>query len=174
MKGLKNIFTVLGVAAATMALALALLAPGSAGAIDQGALRPLIAQPTLTANGCTFTLEPGESADGKVSLKLTAANPTDKPLDASAWLRLSASQKTPPTSRMMLPPRQVWVDKCVASLGPGETKTFTFTPGVQPTGAGPMIATMSDGNRTTFTVSLNNFQRVARQARGGQTTQIER
>jgi len=171
MQRFKGILTVLGIAAGTMAVALALLAPGSAGAVGQGALTPLIAQPTLKVGECTFTLESAEPTDGKMQLRVKAANPTDKPLDVSAWLRLSASQKTPPHSRMMLPPRQVWAEKCVAGLDAGETKTFTFTPVPESAGQGPMIATLSDGNSAAFTVSLSTLQRVARQV---QTAQVGR
>jgi len=147
MKGLKGILTVLGIAAGTMAVTLALLAPGSAGAVDQGAMRPLIAQPTLAVGGCTFTLESVEPADGKMHLRVKAANATDKPLDASAWLRLSASQKPDPNSRVMRLPQAVWTEKCVASLAPGETKTFTFTPVLEPAAGALLTATMSDGSQ---------------------------
>ena len=59
---LRNVLTMLGTAAVTAVLTLALLAPRGGSAQAGPAVQPVIAQPQLTSHGCTFSLKTDKAA----------------------------------------------------------------------------------------------------------------
>lgn len=122
-----DILAVLGIAAATTACTVALLAPRGLGAADASqAITPLIAQPRLVAQGCEFVLKtdrPAYEAGAQPEIQITAINTTDKSVEAAVWVNVLASSPASPMARMLPVPRSLWSHKHVVSLGPGEAKT---------------------------------------------------
>ena len=127
--------SVLFVGAATAAITLAVLLPGRAGAIDATeSMQPTIARPTLTSLGCTFSIaaiEEAIKAGDKPTLKLTATNPTDEPVEATVSVNMTSMAPMSPLSRMMPMPRSLWDRECTVGLKAGETKTLTLSPDVE-------------------------------------------
>jgi hypothetical protein len=123
---IRNVLTALGAAAVTAALTLALLAPwGDAQAGP--AVRPFIAQPRLTSQGCTFALKTDKEAyeAGEApGVEVAASNPTDKPVDASVWVSVTTRAPTNPMSRMLPMPLALWSHEYAFTLAPGETKSL--------------------------------------------------
>lgn len=86
---LQGMLVVAASAAVTATFTLVLLAPARLTAVDKvEQVKPLIARPEFTSQGCVFTLktdqatyEPGE----KPTLEVKASNPTDKPVEAKVW-----------------------------------------------------------------------------------------
>ena len=127
--------SVLFVAAATAAITLAVLLPGRVTAIDATeSVQPTIARPTLTSLGCTFSvaaIEEAIKAGDKPTLKLTATNPTDEPVEATVTVTMTSMAPMSRMSRMMPMPRSLWNRECEIGLKAGETKTLTLSPGVE-------------------------------------------
>ena len=127
--------SVLAVAAATAAITLAVLLPGQVTAIDATeAVQPTIAKPTLTSLGCTFsiaTIEEAVKAGDTPTLKLTATNPTDQPVEATITATMTSKAPMSRMSRMMPLPRSLWNRECTIGLKAGETKTLTLSPDVK-------------------------------------------
>jgi hypothetical protein len=126
---LRNVLTMLATAAATAAVTLALLAPRGGNA-QAGAVKPVIARPQLTSQGCAFALttdkaayEAGESP----VLEVTAANPTDKPVTASVWVTVTSTSPAARMSRMLTLPSALWSHEYAFTLEPGEKKTIPAT-----------------------------------------------
>ena len=128
----KGILATLGVAAATMAFTLVLFAPVRVGAIDnpQG-IKPMIARPKLTVNGCVFTLktdrpayQPGETP----VVQIEATNPTTEPVETTVWVNMSAVSLFSRVSRSLTSPAMqiLWSDEWAVGLKPGETKSIAL------------------------------------------------
>jgi hypothetical protein len=126
----QDVLAVLAVAGVTMAFTLTLLGPTGVGAGDAvPAIKPEIAQPQLTSQGCVFSLKMDKAAyeaGEQPALEITASNPTDKPVDATVWVNISASSPANRMSRMMVVPAPLWSHECRVNLQPGERKTITI------------------------------------------------
>ena len=124
---LRNVLTMLGTAAVTAVLTLALLAPR--GSVQAGpAVQPVIAQPQLTSHGCTFSLKTDKTAyeaGEKPVVEVTASNPTDKPVSASVWVTVTATAPTSRMSRMLAMPRVLWSHEYAFTLPADGTKSLT-------------------------------------------------
>lgn len=143
----KDILEILGVAAATTAFTVVLLGPGQLGAADkpQG-IKPRIAQPTLTTQGCVFALKTDKAAykPGEMPvLHVEATNPTDQPVETAVWVSMSAASPPSLVARTLTPPKPFWTGKCVVKLEPGKTKTVTL----------PTDVKLPDGARISITIS---------------------
>jgi hypothetical protein len=127
---LQDVLAVLGIAVVTMAFTLVAFGPGGAGADGPAAtITPVIAQPQFTSEGCTFTLKtdkPTYEAGDTPGLEVKASNPTDKTVDATVWINISASAPASELSRMMPIPKVLWSHPWQVLLGPGETKTLNI------------------------------------------------
>lgn len=126
---LRNVMTVLVTAAVTAAVTLTLAAPrGESVARAAPVVKPVIAQPQLTSQDCTFALKTDKAsyeADESPVIEVTASNPTDKPVSATVWVTISATAPTSPMSRMLPRPRSLWSHEFAFSLKAGETKSMT-------------------------------------------------
>ncbi len=125
---LRNVLTVFGTATATAVLTLLLFAPWSGSAQAGPAVKPVIAQPQLSAKGCTFTLKTDKAsyeAGETPKIEVQAGKPTDKPVDVSVWVAASATAPVSPASRMLPIPQVVWSHEYAFHLAPGETKPMS-------------------------------------------------
>ena len=125
---LRNVLTMLGTAAATAVLTLALLAPRGDSAQAGPAVQPVIAQPQLASHGCTFSLKTDKAsyeAGEKPVVEVAASNPTDKPVTASVWVSVTATRPTTPMSRMLSIPRVLWTHEYAFTLEADGTKSLT-------------------------------------------------
>ncbi|HKI37263.1 MAG TPA: hypothetical protein VKA46_35745 [Gemmataceae bacterium] len=128
---LHNVMTVLGTAAVTVAVTLTFAALRPVGVAEAGGVvKPVIARPQLTSQGCTFVLktdkasyEEGESP----KIEVTATNPTDKPVNATVWVTVSATAPTARMSRMLPRPSTLSSQEFAFSLKADETKSMTLT-----------------------------------------------
>jgi hypothetical protein len=155
----QDVLAVAAVAAVTMAFTLVAFGPTGVGAGDDvQALRAEIVQPKLTSQGCEFTLKtdkpvyrPGETP----TLELTAANPTDMPVETTVWLNITATSPRDMISRMAVIPKPIWIHECKLTLQPGETKTVSVTADVQlPVGQSIGIG-MSDRDTSVIARTLS-------------------
>jgi hypothetical protein len=149
--------SVLFVAAATAAITLAVLLPGQVTATNATeAVQPTIAKPTLKSLGCTFSIaaiEEAIKAGDKPTLKLTATNPTDKPVEATVAVNMTSMAPMSPMSRMMPMPRSLWKRGCTIGLKAGETKTLTLSPDVT-LPAGQVISVQLTDNKQAVGLTL--------------------
>ena len=126
----RDVLGVAAVAAVTMAFVLAMLGPGQVGAEDPPAgIKPMIAQPKLTVDGCEFTLstdKPAYQEGQSPVLTVEATNPTDKPVETTVWVNMSGFSPASLGSRRMPAPQPLWNRDCRVKLAPGETKTVTM------------------------------------------------
>ena len=134
---LRNVLIMLGTAAATAALTLALSAPRGGDAQAGPAVQPVIAQPQLTTQGCTFSLktdkETYEAGESPV-IEVAASNPTDKPVTASVWVTVTTRSPTSGRSRMLSIPLTLWSHEYAFDLPADQTKTLTATCAALPAG----------------------------------------
>ena len=155
---------ILGVAVATVAFTLVSFGPGRVGATDEAArIKPTIARPELTVDGCVFTVktdkeayQPGES----LTFRVEATNPTDRPVETSAFVGMTARSPALMVSRTLSPPRPQALDQheCKVSLEPRETKTITVKSKVE-LQAGQMIQiTLSDQKQQTVVANRLNVR----------------
>ncbi len=125
-----SILSILGVAVATMAVTLAILAPEPVGADSEGLrISPQIAQPELTVDGCRFTVatDKGDYAPGeKPRLRATASNPTNRRVQTTVTLQILSAGPSSPLSRVVQLPTPIWTDRWVVDLGPGQSVTKDF------------------------------------------------
>lgn len=141
---IKDALIIGAIAVTTMAVTLTLLLPARVEANQTPTIKPLIAQPKLVADGCTFTLKtdkqaykPGETP--RVTIR--AVNPTDKPVRKDIWVSISGISPASRMSRRPKLPQSLWRDKCSVNLKPGETKTVSLNTGVKlPSGTMIIIA----------------------------------
>jgi len=149
--------SVLFVAAATAAITLAVLLPGRVTAVDATeSMQPTIARPTLTSLGCTFSvaaIEEAIKAGDKPTLKLTATNPTDKPVEATVSVNMTSMAPMSRMSRMMPMWRSLWNRECTIGLKAGETKTLTLSPDVK-LPAGQVVSVQLTDKKQTIRVTL--------------------
>jgi hypothetical protein len=128
---LRNVVTVLGTAAVTAAVVLTLAGPRGDSAAQAGpAVKPVIAQPQLTSHGCTFVLKTDKASyesDEAPVIAVTATNPTEKPVNATVWVNITATAPASRMSRMLVVARPLWTQDLVFSLKPGETKSMSVT-----------------------------------------------
>jgi hypothetical protein len=126
---LRDVLTVLGTAAVTAAATLALLAPrGDGNAQAAPAVQPVISQPQLTSQGCTFTLKTdktGYEAGESPVIEVTGTNPTDKSVTASVWVGVTVTSPVSRMSRMMPIPTTVWTHEYAFTVPPGESKSIS-------------------------------------------------
>jgi hypothetical protein len=117
-------------AAVTATFTLVLLAPARLTAVDKvEQVKPLIARPEFTSQGCVFTLKTGQATyepGEKPTLEVKASNPTDKPVEAKVWINVTARAPSSPMSRMLPIPRAVWTHECAVTLQPGESRTMSI------------------------------------------------
>jgi hypothetical protein len=126
-----NLMTVLAAAALTVAVTLGLAALWDGGSVQAGpAVKPVITQPQFTAGGCTFVLKTDQAsyeAGQSPVIEVTATNPTDKPVEASVWVTVTATSPLSRRSRMLTLPTTLWSHKYDFSLKPGESKPVSAT-----------------------------------------------
>jgi hypothetical protein len=155
----KDILAVLGTAAATTAFTVGLLGPGRVAATGTvEGIKPVIAQPKLTVGGCVFSLEtdkPAYKAGDTPTLRVKAANPTDKRAEATIWLSMSASSPASPMSRMVVLPKPLWTEKYVVSLEPGQTRTVPLDTRTKLPAGESVSITISDKDLTVLARALS-------------------
>jgi hypothetical protein len=124
---LRNVLTVLGTAAVTAAVTLGLADLFAGGRAEAGpaAVKPVIARPELTSQGCKFVLKADKAtyeADESPVFEVTATNTTREDVKAKVWINVTAVAPTNSMSRMLPRPHSVWSQEVAFSLEPGETK----------------------------------------------------
>ncbi|MHC4177659.1 MAG: hypothetical protein ACYSWU_09135 [Planctomycetota bacterium] len=169
----KHILAILGVAAATTAFTVGLLRPERVGATGKAeGIKPTIVQPKLKVDGCVFALRTDKASynvDDMPVLQIEANNPTDAPVEKTVWISMSASSPPSPLARVMILPKPLWVEKCLVSLKPGETKTVTLaTKAKLPAGQSVSI-TMSEKDLTVLARAFG-VQNTARQGQAANQT----
>ena len=126
----RDILGVAAVAAVTMAFVLAMLGPVQVGAEDPPkGIKPMIAQPKLTVDGCEFTLatdKPAYKQGESPVLTVEATNPTDKPVETTVRVNMSGFSPASFASRSLPAPQSLWFHDCQVELAAGETKTVTL------------------------------------------------
>jgi len=153
----QGVLVVLLTAAATTAFTVMLLAPGSVDAVVPPTIKAVIAQPQFESQGGVFTLKvdkAGYDAGDKPIIELTASNPTDRPLDATIGINISASSPSNPDSRMPTIPKVLWSQPQVVSLNPGEVKTLSIASDAKLPAGGNVLFTMTDKQRAVLAVNL--------------------
>jgi hypothetical protein len=124
---LSDILAIVGVAVATMATTLGLLVPRHVTAESQKkAIKPTIAVPKLTVDGCVFTVSadkleyaPGE----KLVLTVKAVNTSSEPVTTSVSLSVTATSPASMLSRRLVLPTPLWTGECPVNLQPNESRT---------------------------------------------------
>jgi len=161
---------VLGVAGATMAFTLVLLGPWSTGVSDEApGIKPRVFPPKFTAQGCEFVLKT-EKAEYKAGetpvVEIAANNPTDKAVETTVWINVSAADVPSPGSRRLSMPRPLWSQPWIVSLQPGGKKTEKIA----------TAAKLQDGQNVSITMS-NRGQAVMAEEfpvrQGAAPTQVE-
>lgn len=153
---LRNVLTVMGTAALTAAVTLALLAPRGADVRAGSAVQPIIAQPQLTSQGCTFTVKTDKASyeGGEAPrIEVTGSNPTTKQVTASVWVTVTGRSPTKAASRMLSLPLPIWSHEYAFTLPPDGTKSITETCAALPAGQEVTI-TLSDANNAVLTGNL--------------------
>jgi hypothetical protein len=157
----QNVLGVLGVAGATMAFALVLFGPWSVGISDDAkCITPKVLSPRFAAHGCEFTVKTGRAsyqAGESPTVEVTAANPTDKAVEATAWISIMAGRVPSPLSRTLAMPQPVWKKSWSVSLKPGETKTARFDTDVKLAAKQNVTIMIGDKEQSVFmgTLPLN-------------------
>ena len=161
----KEILAVLGIAAATMAFTLILTVPAYVGAEDEPpAVEPTIAQPTFTVDGCQFTLTTDKtaySADEMPTLKITATNPTDEPVDVSVYATMTATTPASLVSRVMILPTALWQEGWSIRLEPGSTKTVELATETKLPAGSLVSISLGDKNQAVLLNQLSIQQAVS-------------
>ena len=154
----QNVFGVLGVAAATMAFTLMVFAPWSSGISEEAkSIKPRILQPTFASHGCKFVLKtekPAYQAGESPAVEVTAANPTDKAVEATVWESILAAEVPSPFSRVLAIPRPTWSKAWSVSLKPGETTTTRLAANVKLTAKQNIMIALSDKERVVMVEEL--------------------
>jgi hypothetical protein len=155
----QDVLAVAAVAAVTMAFTLVAFGPTGVGAGDDvQALRAEIVQPTLTSQGCEFSLKtdkPAYRPDETATLELSAANPTDKSVETAVWLNITATSPRDMLSRMPIIPKPIWIHECKVILAPGETKTVRVTADVKLPAGQSIAIGMSDRDTSVIARTLS-------------------
>lgn len=91
---------------------------------------PTIAKPELVASGIEMTLETSAGREFKAgeapSFDLRAMNTQDSLSEILVRLTMTATAPVSALSRMIPAPTKLWQEERTLTLGPNETKTFTF------------------------------------------------
>jgi hypothetical protein len=127
----KDLLMITTVALGTAALTVAgfLGSPLEAGS-EPTALVDAIATPKLTAAGIEMSLAPAGGREFKAgdqpAFELRAVNTLDRPSSATVRLTMTATAPADRLSRVLLMPAVLWQEQRALTLGPNETKVFTF------------------------------------------------
>jgi len=126
----RNVLTVLGAAAATVAVTLTFAALyGDNSAQAAPTVTPPIARSQLTSQACTFTLKtdkPAYEQGESPTIEVTATNPTNKPVMASVWVTVTSLSPVSRMSRMLPRPTILSSQEFAFSLEPGQTKSLSL------------------------------------------------
>ncbi|NQU24980.1 MAG: hypothetical protein HQ567_27155 [Candidatus Nealsonbacteria bacterium] len=167
---IRDILAVAGVAAVTMAFVLTMLGPGQVGAEDPPAgIKPMIAQPKLTVDGCEFTLstdKPDYQQGETPTLTLVATNPTDKPVETTVWVNVQSSSPASMFSRAPQLPSPLLNRDCSVKLAPGETKTVTIPTEIK-------LSALENVSITLSGTEQKLFAGLLRVQQGGQNAQVQ-
>jgi hypothetical protein len=127
----KNVMTVLVVAALTAALTIAAASSLTNGTAEAGpTAKPTIVQPLFESQGCTFVMKTDmEAYEGKEHpvIEVTASNPSNQPVKATVYVAISGTSPLALASRMMPRAETFWKQDYAFDLGPNETKSQKHT-----------------------------------------------
>jgi len=128
---MKDLVTITTTAITTAALTVVLFLVHSLEAgSDANPLAPTIAKPKLIANEVEMALTPSEGRSFKAgdqpAFELQAINTSDKPASVSIRLAMAASAPASLMSRVLNVPAVFWQQDRALTLGPKETRIFTF------------------------------------------------
>ena len=122
----RQFLTIATSAAATTALILAAFWPASLAATGKApGPAPVIATPTLKANGCELSLRPVKTdyAPGDMpQIEVRMVNSTAAPAAFEAFVIMNAQEPGSAMSRRGPISKQVWIESIPVSLAAGETK----------------------------------------------------
>jgi len=161
----KESITIAASAAATIAAVLAFLGPLTVNAVDEAdpVITPTIHAPTLASGGGVFKLQTDQEtyqAGDLLELKLQASNPTDQPVDATLFLRMTSTRPMSAMSRTLALPEQLWEEQYVVNLQPGEETRVVLKPNAK-LPAGKMISiTMSDQEQAIMSTHFGVQNRI--------------
>lgn len=149
---IQDMMAILGVAAATTALTVALAAPGHVDAVDEqnngaAGITPLISQPTLNLAGLEIRLtvdKPSYAPGDKPIITLEASNPTDRRVETNVWIGMTSSSLSSRLSRAPTLPNYLWSEDIPLALEPGETKRSQLATDTELTAGSTVSVTMSD------------------------------
>lgn len=155
-----SITTVLGVAAVTMTITLALTGAARLEAVDPDAkadMMPVISQPTLEIDGIQIKLTMDKSqyaAGDEPILLLAATNPTDRRVETNVWLGMTASSPQSLLSRVPTMPKYLWTENCPIALEPGMTEHYQLNTGQKLVAGNTISVTMSDTDQRAAMAKL--------------------
>ncbi len=153
---LRNVLAVLGTAAVTAALTLALFAPWDGDAQAGPAVQPVITQSQLKSQGCTFTLKTDKTsyeAGQAPAVEVTATNPTDKPVTATVLVTVTSTSPTSPMSRMLEIPTTLWSHEFAFTLPPDANQSLTAACAALPAGKN-VAMTLTDQQQNAVLAGL--------------------
>jgi hypothetical protein len=153
---LRNVLTMLATAAVTAALALVLLYPRGGDAQAGPAVQPVIPQPELASHGCTFTVKTDKAsyeAGETPSIEVAAVNPTDKPVNVSVWVTVTARSPASGRSRMLSIPLPVWSHEYAFTLSADGKQSLAAKSAALPAGQ-TITITLSDQQNAIMTGSI--------------------
>jgi hypothetical protein len=126
----KDLVTITSVAVGTAALTVAFMSNPLEAGSGGNPLAATIAQPKLTAAGVELTLAAVAGrvfkAGDQPAFELRAVNTLAKPSAVTVTVALSSTAPSSPYSRVLLMPSVLWQEQRALTLGPKETKVFTF------------------------------------------------
>ncbi len=126
----QDLMAVLGVAAVTMAFALAVVQPAQLAATDTpSGIVPEITRPKLEMDGCVLVLSTDKTAyaTGETPVvSIQATNPTREAVQTNLSVRISSTSPASRFSRRLVRPEILWSHQHPLTLKPGETKVVTL------------------------------------------------
>jgi hypothetical protein len=165
----RDMMAVLGVAAATTALAVALTAPDQVDAVDEqeevASITPLISQPTLKLGGLEIRLtmdKPNYRPGDKPVITIEASNPTDQRVETSVWMGMTSSSLSSRFSRAPMLPNYLWSKDIPLALEPGETRRSQFATDTELSAGTTVSVTMSDRDQKAAFAKLLDLSSRAR------------
>lgn len=151
----RDFLAILGIAAATAAVTVTMLHAARVGAADEAQpIKPRIVRPTLTSQGCTFTLKADKAEfapDEAPAMAIEAANPTQEPVETSVWVSITGASPASMLSRVMELPATLWSHELAVRLEPGEKKTVRIEADIK-LPAKQIISLMLTDKKQTVTV----------------------
>ncbi len=162
---IQTIVSILGVAAATMALTLGLAAPRQVDAIDQEdkaatRITPLISQPVLEVGGLEVKMsldQPNYAPGDRPVVCLDVTNPTDQRVDTSVWIGMTSSSLASRFSRAPTLPNYLWSKSIPLALAPGETKQLQMATETEIVAGNMVSVTMSNTAQRAAIATLLNL-----------------